>query len=240
MSRITKQDTDGSKPLLGKGELGYDAYPAGGDEGRVYVGTGAENKALMDKESFDNHSHGASNTSFTPSGNIEATDVQTAIVELDTEKEPADNTILKDADIGVSIEAHDATILKGGDIGSSVQAYDVDTAKTDVQQTFTKAQSGAVVVANTAAYNLALANEFKSTLAGVVTITFTGITDGQSGNIRFDNSGGYVVGVSVSGVALSAVALAKLSVAGKYVIGYVCDGTDVILTVSDAVTTGGV
>lgn len=40
---IKKQDTDGTKPLLDKGELGYDAYPAGGDEGRVYAGTGTEN-----------------------------------------------------------------------------------------------------------------------------------------------------------------------------------------------------
>lgn len=41
--RINKQDTNGTKPLLGKGELGYDDYTAGGDAGRVYVGNGAEN-----------------------------------------------------------------------------------------------------------------------------------------------------------------------------------------------------
>ena len=36
MSKITKQDTNGVKPLLGIGELGYDNYPAGGDKDRVY------------------------------------------------------------------------------------------------------------------------------------------------------------------------------------------------------------
>ena len=41
--RINKQDTQGTKPLLGKGELGYDDYTAGGDTGRVYVGNGSEN-----------------------------------------------------------------------------------------------------------------------------------------------------------------------------------------------------
>ena len=41
--RINRHDTDGNKPLLGKGELGYDDYQAGGDAGRVYVGTGTEN-----------------------------------------------------------------------------------------------------------------------------------------------------------------------------------------------------
>lgn len=41
--RINKHDTNGTKPLLGKGELGYDDYTAGGDTGRVYVGTGSVN-----------------------------------------------------------------------------------------------------------------------------------------------------------------------------------------------------
>lgn len=47
--RINKHDTNGTKPLLGKGELGYDDYTAGGDTGRVYVGTGTENIALAEK-----------------------------------------------------------------------------------------------------------------------------------------------------------------------------------------------
>lgn len=49
MSKITRQDTNGVKPLLGTGELGYDNYHAGGDAGRVYVGTGTENIGLAKK-----------------------------------------------------------------------------------------------------------------------------------------------------------------------------------------------
>lgn len=41
----------------------------------------------------------AAQASFTPAGNIAATDVQAALEELDTEKEPADATILKEADV---------------------------------------------------------------------------------------------------------------------------------------------
>lgn len=41
--------------------------------------------------------------------------------------EPADATILKDADIGVSVQAYDATILKDADIGSTVQPYNLNT-----------------------------------------------------------------------------------------------------------------
>ena len=53
MSVITRQDSDGTKPLLQVGELGYDNFPAGGDEGRVYVGTGNENVPLAKKEEVD-------------------------------------------------------------------------------------------------------------------------------------------------------------------------------------------
>lgn len=53
--RINKHDTQGTKPLLGKGELGYDDYTAGGDVGRVYVGTGTENIALAEKLEVDSH-----------------------------------------------------------------------------------------------------------------------------------------------------------------------------------------
>ena len=46
---IVKQDTNGTKPLLQVGELGYDNFPAGGDEGRVWVGTGTSNIAQAKK-----------------------------------------------------------------------------------------------------------------------------------------------------------------------------------------------
>lgn len=49
MAFINKHDTNGTKGLLGKGELGYDDYTAGGDTGRVYVGTGTENIALAER-----------------------------------------------------------------------------------------------------------------------------------------------------------------------------------------------
>ena len=53
MSLITRQDLNGVKPLLQTGELGYDNYPAGGDNGRVYVGTGSENIPLAKKSEVD-------------------------------------------------------------------------------------------------------------------------------------------------------------------------------------------
>ena len=49
MSKIIRQDTNGVKPLLAVGELGYDNYPSGGDIGRVFVGTGTQNIAQAKK-----------------------------------------------------------------------------------------------------------------------------------------------------------------------------------------------
>lgn len=53
MGKILKRDTNGVKGLLETGEFGYDNYPAGGDAGRVYVGTGTENLALAKKTEVD-------------------------------------------------------------------------------------------------------------------------------------------------------------------------------------------
>lgn len=53
MAFINKHDTNGTKGLLAKGELGYDDYPTGGDAGRVYVGNGASNIALAKKSEVD-------------------------------------------------------------------------------------------------------------------------------------------------------------------------------------------
>jgi hypothetical protein len=45
--------------------------------------------------------------------------------------EPADATILKSGNIGVTVQGYDANTLKSGDIGVTVQGYDVNTAKYD-------------------------------------------------------------------------------------------------------------
>lgn len=53
MAYINKKDTNGIKPLLQEGEFGYDKYPAGGDVGRVWVGTGTANIAQARKDEVD-------------------------------------------------------------------------------------------------------------------------------------------------------------------------------------------
>jgi hypothetical protein len=78
-------------------------------------------------------------------------------------------------------------------IGTNVQAYDADTAKTDVAQSFTAAQRGAVVAltdGTTITADFALANNFSVTLGGNRTLANpTNLTVGQSGVIKVTQDG---------------------------------------------------
>ena len=53
-----------------------------------------------------------------------------------------------DVDLGTDFEPADGTILKDADIGVIVQAYDIDTTKNDVANTFTPAQTFSEIIAS--------------------------------------------------------------------------------------------
>jgi len=78
-------------------------------------------------------------------------------------------------------------------IGTDVQAYDADTAKTDVVQSFTAAQRGAVVALTdgaTITADFAAANNFSVTLGGNRTLgNPTNVVAGQSGIIKISQDG---------------------------------------------------
>lgn len=81
-------------------------------------------------------------------------------------------------------------------IGTDVQAYDADTAKTDVAQSFTAAQRGAISTLTDGATitpDFAVANNFTVTLGGNRTLANpSNLTAGQSGSIFIvqDGTGG--------------------------------------------------
>jgi len=79
------------------------------------------------------------------------------------------------------------------EVGVDVQAYDADTAKTDVVQSFTAAQRGAITALTDGATitpNFALANNFSVTLGGNRTLANpTNLTAGQSGVIVITQDG---------------------------------------------------
>lgn len=96
MAFINKQDTNGVKGLLAKGELGYDDYAAGGDTGRIYVGDGTTNVALAKKSEVDSVAGGFSKTA---SGTLLNGD--TVIINEDgTVSRISQETVNVDLDIG--------------------------------------------------------------------------------------------------------------------------------------------
>lgn len=162
----------------------------------------------------------AADIAFVPAGSIAATDVQDAIEELD-----ADVTAL----------AGDA--LVSADIGVTVQAYDADTAKTDVAQNFTAPQRSSPVTDNDGSFALSAGQKFYCTPSGAITLTFTDIAAqaGQDGIIMLYNSGGYTIS-SHTNTKVPSSLLATISAAGTYKLGYECDGTNVYLTGSGALS----
>ena len=105
------------------------------------------------------------------------------------------------------------------DIGSTIQAYDVDTAKTDVAQTYTAAQRAEVTTltssSGSVAIDFSLSNNFKLTLSEAVTaITVSNATAGQSGSIFIEqpSSGGpFAVGGWVAAFLFSGAAAPQIT-----------------------------
>jgi len=142
-------------------------------------------------------------------------------------------------EIGTDVQAYDATIVVDADIGVTVQAYDADTLKADTADTITAPMRGTVTTDNDLSFDMNVTNNFKATPTGTGTLTFTNITAGQSGNIYLDNSGGHVISAAAT-TFISAADLTKISTAGKYFVSYYsADGTNVLVSASSAVTASG-
>jgi len=105
-------------------------------------------------------------------------------------------------------------------------------------ETITGPKRGAITVDNDLSFDLSAGNNFKATPAGSATLVFTNIASGQSGNIWFDNSGGFLIGASAA-ILISADDLVAISTAGVYWISYNSDGVNTQLTASASLTSGG-
>jgi hypothetical protein len=123
--------------------------------------------------------------------NVQAYDAQLADVAGLT---PTDNGVI--IGNGTNFVVESGATLKtslGLTIGTDVQAYDADTAKTDVAQSFTAAQRGAVSALTDGATitpDFAVANNFSVTLGGSRTLANpTNITAGQGGVITITQDG---------------------------------------------------
>jgi len=84
------------------------------------------------------------------------------------------------------------------------------------------------VVDNDGSFDMNGGNNFKCTPTGAITLTFTNITNGQSGFILLVNSGQTVS--AHANTKVDANLLATVTAAGTYLMSYFSDGTNVYLT----------
>jgi len=100
------------------------------------------------------------------------------------------------------------------------------------------AATGTITTDNDLSFDMSAGNNFKCTPTATGTLTFTNITSGQSGNIWLDNSGGYAISAAAT-TYIAAADLTAISTAGIYFLSYYSDGTNVVVSGSQALTSGG-
>jgi len=118
-------------------------------------------------------------------------------------------------------------------IGSDVQAYDADTAKLDVDQSWSGSQRGTPSTVTNGTLDLDTANNFLYTPAAADVLEFTNETTGQSGFIKLINPSAYTISLGSEVKAVSTFAT-DVTVAGTYLVTYFSDGTDVYVSASAA------
>jgi hypothetical protein len=123
--------------------------------------------------------------------------------------------------IGTDVQAYDATIVVDADIGTTVQAYDADTAKLDVAQTFTAAQTMTALKETKVAMgahniDLSAGNYFTYTLSGAQTLTISNVASSGSVSafVLEVTNGGSAALTFFSGVTWAAATPPTLTAAG--------------------------
>ena len=84
---------------------------------------------------------------------------------------------------------------------------------------------------NDLSFDQSASNNFKCTPTGTGTLTFTNHTDGQSGNILLDNSGGHAISLAATTKGDANLAT-TISTAGVYWLSYYDDGTNAYVVTS--------
>ena len=107
----------------------------------------------------------------------------------------------------------------------------VESVGLATDQSWTGSQRATTVTDNDGSFDLNLGQNFICTVSsGTIAMTFTNIPNGQSGYIKFINSGATMT--AHANTKVDATLLATINTAGTYLLSYFSDGTDVWLTTS--------
>ena len=99
--------------------------------------------------------------------------------------------------------------------------------------TFSGAAKGTLVTDNDGSFDMTAGNNFSCTPTGSITLTFTNITSGQSGNILLVNGSNYTVSAHTNTKVGTGV-LTALSATGTYWVSYFSNGTNVYISATGA------
>ena len=114
-------------------------------------------------------------------------------------------------------------------IQTQINAKGVGDAVLANDQSWTGSQRATAVTDNDGSFDMNAGQTFICTPAGNFALTFTNITNGQSGFIKLINSGGHTVSLHANSKGDANLAT-TVSTAGTYLLSYFSDGTDVWLT----------
>ena len=133
---------------------------------------------------------------------------------------------------GISVGGLPDGIVDDGTVASGIAASKITgVGVLASDQSWTGSQRATLVVDNDGRFDMNLGQNFICTPAGNFALTFTNITDGQSGFLLLVNSGGHTVTAHANSKK-DADLLATVTAAGTYLLSYLSDGTNVYLTTS--------
>ena len=112
---------------------------------------------------------------------------------------------------------------------------DDTAAALGVDQSWTGSQRATLVTDNDGSFDMNAGQNFKCTPTALVDLTFTNVADGQSGFIILVNGSSYSH-TKNSLVKATSSFLSDIGAQGTFVISYICDGTNVFVTNSKALS----
>ena len=162
----------------------------------------------------------------TSSSSSSATDNQIARFDATTGKLIQTSQALIDDSGVISNATWQGTAVASAYIGAGV-------AKLADDQAWTGSQRGTPSVVTDGTLDLNTANNFKYTPSGADVLEFTNETAGQAGFVTVINASGHAISL---GSELKKGSSWDVSTAGTYLVSYYCDGTNVYVSASEALS----